>query len=316
MRMESPADRAEPPGRHDHIVDTLIAERAPRLTASRAWPLVRPALYKMLDYKRARRMAEAIAGLNGIEALEHVAELLRLDVEVSGLERVPRDGRLVIICNHPTGIADGLAVYEALRKIRRDLMFYANADALRVSPQLDTVVIPVEWVEAKRTRDRTRQTLIRTRTAFENERAIAVFPAGRLARRNAQGQLTDPPWMPTALSLARKHRAPVLPIHVLGPWSTLFHLFNRVSPELRDITLFHELLNKRGQRFELTIGQPIPTEAFQGDDATATLALKHYVERELCADANAVFRPDPPGPAEPRPGSAPPPAGSPAPPAP
>jgi putative hemolysin len=54
---------------------------------------------------------------------------------------------------------------------------------------------------------------------------------------------------------------------VLGPSSTLFHLFNRVSPELRDITLFHELLNKRGGRFELTVGQPIPAEAFEGDDA-------------------------------------------------
>ena len=282
-----------------HIVDVLIAERAPRLTASPLWPLVRPPLYRLLEYGRARRMAEAIAGLSGRETLEYVARLLELEVEAQFLERVPIAGRLVVICNHPTGIADGLAVYDGLKPMRRDLIFYANADALRVSARLAEVVIPVEWVEGKRTRERTRRTLVETKAAFEDERAITVFPAGRLARREPSGRLTDPAWMSTALSLARRWKAPVLPVHVMGPWSTLFHLFDRFSPELRDITLFHELLNKRGGRFELTVGEPIPAEAFEGDDAAATLALKHYVERVLPQDPKAAFNPAPPASPEP-----------------
>ena len=40
-----------------HICDVLIAERAPRLTRSAAWPLVRPFLYKLLNYRQAVRMA-------------------------------------------------------------------------------------------------------------------------------------------------------------------------------------------------------------------------------------------------------------------
>src|SRR5690606_16204053 len=38
-----------PARRTAHIVDVLIAERAPRLTGSRVWPLVRPVLYGLLD---------------------------------------------------------------------------------------------------------------------------------------------------------------------------------------------------------------------------------------------------------------------------
>ena len=279
-----------------HIVDELIAERAPGLTGAPFWPLVRPGLYRLLDYGKARRMAEAIVDLPGRRTLDYVSDLLELKVEARGLERVPHAGRLVVICNHPTGIADGLAVYQALKRVRDDLIFYANADALRVSARLDEVIIPVEWVEAKRTRERTRRTLVETRAAFQAERAIVVFPAGRIARREPSGLLTDPAWMPTALSLARRHGAPVLPVHVTGPWSTLFHLFNRFSPELRDITLFHELLNKRGGEFSLTVGRPIATEAFEGDDVGATLALKHYIERVLPDDADADFNPAPPGP--------------------
>ena len=44
-----------------HIVDVLIEERAPKLSASPLWPLVRPPLYRLLDYRKARAMADAIS---------------------------------------------------------------------------------------------------------------------------------------------------------------------------------------------------------------------------------------------------------------
>ena len=87
--------------------------------------------------------------------------------------------------------------------------------------------------------------------------------------------------MSSALSIARKYDAAVVPLHLTGPWSTLFHFFNRFSQELRDITLFHELLNKRGRQFSLIVGPPIAAETLDPDAAAATLALKHYVEQVL-----------------------------------
>ena len=56
------------------------------------------------------------------------------------------------------------------RRVRPDICFYANSDAHRVSPRFGDVLIPVEWVEAKRTRERTRRTLILAREALEAER--------------------------------------------------------------------------------------------------------------------------------------------------
>lgn len=276
-------------GSGQHIVDVLIAERAPRLAASPAWPLARPLLYRLLNYRRARRMADAIAPLPGIEALEHVSRLLEVKVKVSGLERIPSSGRLVIVSNHPTGIADGIAVWDTLRDRRPDLCFYANADAHRVVPGFSDVLIPVEWVAAKRTREHTRTTLHMTRQAMEAGRALAIFPAGRLARRTPDGRLCDPPWMGSAVSIARRHEAPVAPVHMTGPWSTLFHAFDRISKELRDITLFHELLNKRGGRFTLTVGPLVSPDRLGGDAEAATLALKAYVEQILPDDPDRPF---------------------------
>lgn len=289
MTLATPAGAVRAAGRHDHIVDTLIAERAPKLAASPVWPVARPLLYAMLDYAKAVRMADAIAPLPGRAALDHVSNLLALKVSANGLDRTPATGRCVVVCNHPTGIADGVAVFDALKALRPDICFYANSDAHRVAPRFDEVLIPVEWVEAKRTRERMRTTLVQTREAMAAERCLVIFPAGRLARKQADGSLADPEWMASAVSIAARHAAPIVPVHLSGPWSAMFHFFHGFSTELRDITLFHELLNKRGRRFDLTIGQPIPATALDGDAAAVTARLKAYVERELPADPDRAF---------------------------
>ena len=279
---------ALPVRRSPHIVDVLIAERAPRLTASPFWPVVRPALYSVLNYRAAVRMADAIQNLSGAETLDYVSDLLNLKVSTAHLDRLPATGRCVVVANHPTGIADGVAVYDAVRQRRPDAIFFANADALRVSPRLAETVIPVEWVHDKRTREKTRATLNAAKEAFEAERCVVMFPAGRLAREQ-NGVLTDPEWAPTAASLARKYGAPVVPMHVAGPYSRLFHLFDKVSQELRDVTLFHELLNKAGKPFDVVVGRPIPPDRLDGDAVKATVALKQFTERTLAADPDAVF---------------------------
>ncbi len=281
MTFAPTASSARSLGRRAHIVDSLIAERAPKLAGSLAWPLVRPLLYGLLDYAKARRMADAIGPMRGRDALDHISRLLALNVSTSGLANVPSEGPLIVVCNHPTGIADGVAVYDALKAVRPDLCFYANADAHRVVPAFGDVLIPVEWVEAKRTREKTRGTLVLTRDALEAGRCLVIFPAGRLARQQRNGTLVDPEWMPSAVTLARKYAAPILPIHLNGPWSTLFHLFHKVSGELRDITLFHELLNKRGRAFALVIGKPIMPDTLDGDAIEVTSRLKALVEHGL-----------------------------------
>ena len=283
MTMSQAVEPARP-----HIIDTLIAERAPKLCDSPAWPLTRGPLHALLSYGKARAMVDAIAPMGGREALDYVSRLLSVDVRVQGLDNLPAKGRVVVICNHPTGIADGMAVHDALKARRPDMLFYANADALRVCPGLDEVLIPVEWVEAKRTLGDTRRVVERTRAVLKAEQALMIFPAGRLATK-VQGRLTDKPWQPSALSIARWSDAPIVPMHLTGPWSTLFHLFDGRFQELRDITLFHEMLNKRGRRFSLIVGKPIPAKALDPDAAMATGALKHFVERVLPTHPDAVF---------------------------
>jgi len=276
-----------------HIVDVLIEERAPRLSSGPLWPIVRPPLFTLLNYNKAVRMADMIAPMGGREALESISQLLSVKIEVSGIERLPREGAFLILANHPTGITDGIALYDAVKTVRPDVKIYANSDAQRVCPRFDDILIPVEWVLAKRTRERTRVTLKMTDEAFAQQRPLMIFPAGRLGRVR-DGLLTDPEWMPTAVSLARKYELPIVPCHLAGPYAFWFHTFSQFSQELRDITLFHELLNKQGKTYSLTFGPPISHEHAAGDANSISRRIKHYVERVLPHAPDASYDPEGP----------------------
>ncbi|MDX1292042.1 MAG: 1-acyl-sn-glycerol-3-phosphate acyltransferase [Hyphomonas sp.] len=273
-----------------HIVDTLIEERCPKLRNSWSWPLVRPLLYKTLGYRRAREMADTIMQLNGRDSFDHLSRQLDFSLDVDGLERVPRSGRVIIAANHPTGLADGVAVWDLLKQVRQDIVFFANADAIRVNPRFQDVIIPVEWVAEKRTPAKTRETLKRAGQAFAEEKCVVIFPSGRLARKE-EGRLVEKDWFSTVVGLARKQGAPILPLN-LDAWNSwLFYFFSELNPELRDITLFHELLNKRGAQVRMTFGQMIPHDRLQGDANALTERLKHHVAYDLLRDRTARFEP-------------------------
>jgi putative hemolysin len=300
MQSESQLQRATPmdaaaasPPPDKHIVDVLIEERAPKLSNGPLWPVIRPPLYTVLNYNKAIRMADQIAPMSGHDALESVSNLLSVKLEISGIDRMPNNGAFLLLSNHPTGITDGVAMYDAIKALRPDSLFYANSDAMRVCPRFDEVLIPVEWVQAKRTRERTRLTLKMTDDALEKGRPIVIFPAGRLARKR-DGMLLDPEWMSTAASLARKYELPIVPVHMSGPYSFWFHTFSKFSAELRDITLFHELLNKQGKTYKLTFGPLIPAEHATGDSTSVIRKLKYYIERILPHAPDTPF--DPAGP--------------------
>lgn len=274
---------AEALARGKHMVDVLIEERARTLIKSPFWPLYKSILYPMLKEPHARRMADAIEPLSGRDAMEHVSAILDLDVEAQGLEHLPQQGRLIVASVHPTGIADGVAMYDALKAKRPDLCFFANRDAIRVAPRLADVVIPVEWVAEKRTRQRSRETLIEAKKAFLNERCVVLFPSGRLAFMDDDKTLVEREWLTSVAVFARKYDCSVAPAHITARNSWLYYWFWKLNTELRDITLFNELLNKRGKKFAIRFGRVIPPEALDGDVAAVTKALREHAAYDVPA---------------------------------
>ncbi|WDI32959.1 1-acyl-sn-glycerol-3-phosphate acyltransferase [Hyphococcus flavus] len=262
-----------------HIVDVLIEERAQRLVASPLWPLYRTILYPLLLHGSAVKMADAIAALSGAGVMDYVSDLLRLDTRVTGLENLPPKGRVLIASTHPTGIPDGVAMYDALKGRRPDMTFFANRDAIRVSPGLEEVVIPVEWVAQKRSRLRSRETLAGAIKAFQEEKCVVLFPSGRLAMMNDQKEQVEQEWLPSVAIFARKYNCPIVPVRIEMRNSWLYYWFWKLNSELRDITLFHELLNKKGKTYKITFGEAISPDQLNGEPPEVAEALRRHASK-------------------------------------
>ncbi len=261
-------------------IDPLIEERADWLFSDRPGVrAARAALHRLLSYDRTLDVGQSVEHLDASDIMAEMAHLLARDVTVRGLSHVPRHGAALVVANHPTGIADGIMLHHALREARPDAYYFANHDILRVLPQFDAMIAPVEWRKDKRSHAKTRETMAYTRQAVEDGRLGVIFPSGRLAKRRGLS-LHERPWMASAAMIARKFRLPVIPVNIRARNSALFYLFDLIHPTLRDITLFHETLNKDRQPYRITIGEPISPSALpeKSEDGIemlrrATLAL-------------------------------------------
>ncbi|TRD23536.1 1-acyl-sn-glycerol-3-phosphate acyltransferase [Palleronia caenipelagi] len=256
-------------------IDEQIVERAAWLDQpGPAVAAARRVLHKMLSYDKTIALANEMEDWSGDAMMTRLGHMLARDVEVTGFDRIPRHGGALMVCNHPTGIADGVVLYHLLREARPDLFFYANSDILKVVPQLEVMIAPVEWREDKRNHAKMRETMAYTRKAMNENRLGIIFPSGRLAKRRGL-RLYERPWMTSAAMIARKFDVPIIPVNIRARNSALFYLFDFIHPSLRDITLFHETLNKAEQPYRVTVGDPISPSALSKDaDASIELLRK------------------------------------------
>lgn len=263
-----------------HVVDALIEERAPRLIETPLWPAIKAVAYPLLGYRRAVTMADAIAELSGGDCLDWASDYLELDVQTEGLDHVPETGACVVVANHPGGIADGIALWDSLKARRPDMMFFANQDALRVCPGLEDLIVPVEWRDTQRTRMQSRDVLRRAMEGFKADRCIVIFPAGRMSEWSwKQWRLVEKPWHPTAISLARKFDAPVVPLAVRQRMPVLYYALAQFNEELKDMTVFQGLIDKRRSKYRLQYGRPLTIGKDDGTDAEVTQMFRGICER-------------------------------------
>ncbi len=268
------------PAAPKHVVDDLIEDRAPRLIHSPFWPMIRSICYPLLGYRRAVAMVDAISHLSGTGCLEWCSDYLGLDVGLTGLEHVPETGACVIVANHPGGIADGVAVWDALKAKRPDLLFFANRDALKVCPGLEQRIIPVEWRDEARSRTQSRDMLKRAIEAFKAGQCIVIFPSGRMSEWSwKKWQLVEKPWHPTAISLARKFKAPVIPLAVRQRMPLLYYILAQINEELKDMTIFHGFMGKADARYALALGRAMQIGPDDGTDVEATAMMREICER-------------------------------------
>lgn len=197
----------------------------------------------------------------GDDFFESAVSLLRLDIEyeTSELSRVPAEGPVLFIANHPYGVLDGITLTWLATRVRPDTKVLAN-DVLCQIPEARRNLLPVAFAPTRAARE----TNIHSRAAAQEwlaaGHAVGIFPGGGVAtsERPHRGQAVDLPWAPFTAKLLRKSRATVVPIFFTGQNSRLFQVASHLSLTLRLSLVFHETARRIGTNLKVRIGKPIP----------------------------------------------------------
>jgi len=206
------------------------------------------------------------AGKYGQDFLDECVDYLQMDIDVRGLEELPTnaDGRLfTIVCNHPLGGEDGVALGKLVCHKWESKMYYLVNDILMNLHGLAPLCIPIN-----KTGSQSRNFPQMVDSAFRSDRHVVMFPAGLCSRLQDDGSIRDLPWKKTFITKSVQYRRDVIPVHFSGHNSSRFYRIARFCKKhnlkfnFAMIFLVDEMYKNVGKHFTVTFGEPIPWETF------------------------------------------------------
>jgi putative hemolysin len=193
--------------------------------------------------------------------------------DAEALAAVPTRGPLLVVANHPYGVADGLGLGDLVTRVRPDTKIMTHS-LLCQPPEAQRFMLPVDFGNTAAARQRSARTRREAVQWLKDGHCVALFPAGGVATRQkpTKGPALDLPWHPFVSKLAAVAGVQVLPLFFHGQNSTLFHLASHTSYPLRIALLFRETLRQLGSTINVDVGAPVPGESLphgEGKEAVA-----------------------------------------------
>lgn len=207
--------------------------------------------------------------------IDYLFEELNFSYLISGRDRtkIPAEGRVIIVSNHPLGGLDGLALLRSVGEVRQDVKVIAN-DLLMNLSNLQDLFLPFDVYSSKSQK----QNIINIKKSLDQEQAIIIFPAGVVSRLKLFG-IKDKEWKSGAVKFAAKFEAPVVPAFVDAKNSFLFYFMSLIHNRFGMFLLPHELFGKRNSDIKIKFGDLIEYEQFADPDLAdeKTELLKKHV---------------------------------------
>ena len=257
----------------------LIKERNPWLLKdSFLSKTIYTLLKKYLRYDETIFVGDHIQSMTGEEAFNWLGSEYTNNSSIEGLENIPKDGKFLIVSNHPMGAADAIALYYKIYPVRNDLFFFANELFVYLLGSFQDLLAPVIWNKEKEIHLASKVTIERLSVFFGEERPGIIFPSGRLSKLTFFG-LWDRSWEKTPIALARKYDFPLIPVYVEGRNSWFFYFASYINKQLRDVSQLNELFNKRDKKISIKIGKPVNVRSLNDNSNIAINQLRYKSER-------------------------------------
>lgn len=177
-------------------------------------------------------------------------ELFNIKYSILYTEKIPETGPVIIVCNHPFGLVDGLIIADTISKKRRDYRILINDEISQVD-LIRPYLFPLKLDEK---RESVKFNLKSKNDAIQHVQsggALIIFPSGEVAtKEKIFGEAIEKKWQSILGAIIRKTEATICPVYFKGENSFLFHLLGIIHYPLRRILFARELINKKNKFFK------------------------------------------------------------------
>ncbi|MCK9280529.1 MAG: lysophospholipid acyltransferase family protein [Melioribacteraceae bacterium] len=190
------------------------------------------------------------------------------------IQKIPAEGKFIIVSNHPIGSLDGLSLLKAVLDVRNDVKILAN-ELLYSIEELRPLLIPLK-LDSKSFQKTSIELILKH---LGNDSPLIIFPAAEVSRLK-WFTIADSKWHKGAIYFARKFNAPILPVFISAKNSILFYIVSIINKRFSIVLLPYELFNKRNKTINIKVGDLIPNKAFSSsliNDVYQTKLLKKHV---------------------------------------
>lgn len=262
-------------------IEDRLRQRFPHWFRGRRASFARPLLRSAARWSRLDAIDAFLAEHAHLRGLEFVAGALRFlqagyDVDAADLVRIPAQGRVVVVANHPSGALDALALLDAVGKVRKDVRIVAN-DLLAAIEPLSGLLLPVRMLGGRPGPG----SVHAIEDALRSGRCVIVFPAGEVSRLSLRG-IRDGHWHRGFAHVAARTASPVLPVRIEARNSALFYGASALFKPAGTALLAREMFARRRHRVRLHVG--VPMRLCSGVDTRRQLRDVRHALYRLGAD--------------------------------
>ncbi|MEL7090146.1 MAG: lysophospholipid acyltransferase family protein [Pseudomonadota bacterium] len=177
------------------------------------------------------------------------------------LDRIPREGPLIVVANHPHGMVDGMIFADLIGRVRPDYRILTRSLLTAIDEVAGSYMIPVPFPHDPDAQRKGVEMRAKAMAHLKEGGVVALFPSGGVAASETWwGPAIEGEWNVFTAQLIRRSGATVLPMRFPGQNSRAYQIANRVSPMLRQGLLLHEIVHSLNKPQGPVVGNPLEAD--------------------------------------------------------
>ncbi|MBR9763095.1 MAG: acyltransferase [Rhodobacteraceae bacterium] len=180
------------------------------------------------------------------------------------LEKIPADGPVVVVANHPHGMVDGMILAELIGRRRLDYKILTRSVLTGIDEVASSYMIPVPFPHDPEAQKKMIEMRAKAMAHLKEGGIVALFPSGVVASSETMfGPAIEAEWNVFTAQMIRRSGAKVVPIRFTGSNSRWYQMANQVSATLRQGLLLHEIVHALNKPQAPIVGDVIGDAAME-----------------------------------------------------